>query len=53
MNRWYFSFLVGILVFLGLFFIGKQELSFILLYSFGTFMGFFGMYLLNRRRENK
>ncbi len=53
MNHWYFSFLVGIVVFLGLYFIGKQELSFILLYSFGVFIGFFIMYLMNRRRENK
>ncbi|MGG1631140.1 hypothetical protein [Rossellomorea sp. NRS-1567] len=52
MHRWYFSLLVGIVVFLGLFLIGKQDLSFILTYSAGIFLGFFVIYLIKRKREN-
>ncbi|MGD6846580.1 hypothetical protein [Rossellomorea aquimaris] len=52
MQRWYFPFLVGIFVFIGLTLIGKQDLSFILTYSAGIFLGFFVMYLIKRKREN-
>lgn len=52
MHRWYFSLLVGIVVFLGLFLIGKQDFPFILTYSAGIFLGFFVIYLFKRNREH-
>jgi lipid-A-disaccharide synthase-like uncharacterized protein len=52
MQRWYFPFLVGIFVFIGLILIGKQDLSFILTYSAGIFLGFLVIYLFRRKREN-
>jgi lipid-A-disaccharide synthase-like uncharacterized protein len=52
MQRWYFPFMVGIFVFLGLILIRKQDLSFILTYSAGIFLGFLVIYLFRRKREN-
>jgi lipid-A-disaccharide synthase-like uncharacterized protein len=52
MQRWYFPFLVGIFVFIELILIGKQDLSFILTYSAGIFLGFLVIYLFRRKREN-
>lgn len=52
MQRWYFPFLVGISVFLGLILIGKQDLSFILTYSVGILLGFLVIYWIRRKREN-
>ncbi|WP_282137204.1 hypothetical protein [Rossellomorea aquimaris] len=52
MQRWYFPFMVGIFVFLGLILIRKQDLSFILTYSAGISLGFLVIYLFRRKREN-
>ncbi|MDX8344951.1 hypothetical protein [Rossellomorea sp. YZS02] len=51
MNRWYFPFIVGIIVFLFLFLIGKYEMTFIVSLSSGITLGFFLMYWLNRGND--
>ncbi len=51
MNRWYFPFAVGIIVFLVLSIIGKQDLTYILLWSSGITLGFFLMYLVSRKNQ--
>jgi positive regulator of sigma E activity len=53
MNRWYFPFTVGIIVFLVLSIIGKQDLTYILLWSGGITLGFFLMYVVSRRARKK
>ncbi|MEW4225827.1 hypothetical protein [Rossellomorea marisflavi] len=51
MNRWYFPFTVGIIVFLVLSIIGKQDMTYILLWSGGIALGFFLMYLVSRKNR--
>ncbi|WP_175987333.1 hypothetical protein [Bacillus sp. Marseille-Q1617] len=51
MNRWYFPFLVGTIIFLVLSLIGKFDMSYIVTYSVGLTLGFFLMYWLNRKKR--
>ncbi|CAN7263929.1 hypothetical protein [Rossellomorea sp. LjRoot5] len=51
MNRWYFPFIVGIIIFLFLFLLGDYEMTLILTLSGGFTLGFFLMYWLNRGSE--
>ncbi|MEW4327074.1 hypothetical protein Q0N12_10390 [Rossellomorea marisflavi] len=53
MNRWYFPFAVGIIVFLVQSIIGKQDLTYIPLWSSGITLGFFLMYVVGRRARKK
>ena len=48
MNRWYFPFVVGIIIFVFLFLLGDYEMTLILTLSGGFTLGFFLMYWFNR-----
>ncbi|PFG05154.1 hypothetical protein [Bacillus sp. es.034] len=48
MNRWYFPFVVGIIIFMFLFLLGDYEMTLILTLSGGFTLGFFLMYWFNR-----
>ncbi|MBH9964796.1 hypothetical protein GA0061094_0574 [[Bacillus] enclensis] len=51
MNRWYFPFLIGTIIFVVLSLIGKFEMAYIVTYSVGLTLGFFLMYWLNRKKR--
>ncbi|MCA1054268.1 hypothetical protein LCM10_04650 [Rossellomorea aquimaris] len=53
MNRWYFPFTVGVIVFILLLMIGKHDLTYILLSSGGITLGFFLMYVFNRGKSKR
>jgi hypothetical protein len=48
MNRWYFPFVVGIIIFMFLFLLGDYEMTLILTLSGGFTLGFFLIYWFNR-----